>query len=89
MEELLKALQEANALPEVPYPEEGREATPQEEKIAGLANELFILSNGGINRAQMNEFERFAPCKIFCAERDSFGWLVGGIIYNGRKYYFG
>lgn len=69
--------------------EELRKENPNRDTINYLAITLFITDKGQPNFAQMNEFERYAPCKIFCAERDTFGWLVGGIIYNGKKYYFG
>jgi hypothetical protein len=90
MEALLKALQKANSLPKpVEINGEGREATPEEDQINSLACGLFILNSGRPNYAQMNEFEHYAPCKIFCAEQDSFGWLMGGIKFYGRTYYFG
>lgn len=60
-----------------------------EARIAILANELFITREGRCNYAQMNEFERYAPCKIVKLEGDSFGWLVGGIKYNDKTYSFG
>jgi hypothetical protein len=89
MDELLKALQEANALPEPPMPDGERDLTPEETRISGLACTLFIRNNGRINYAQVNEFEKYAPCKIYPVEQDSFGWLIGCIQYNDRKYYFG
>jgi hypothetical protein len=60
-----------------------------EEKIDCLACSLLITSGGQINRAQVNEFEKYAPCKIFPIEQDSFGWLIGGIRYNDKTYLFG
>jgi hypothetical protein len=54
-----------------------------------LANEMFITHNGGCNFVEMNAFEKYANCKIVCLERDSFGWLVGGIKYGGKMYMFG
>lgn len=89
MDELLKALQEANALPEVPYSEDGREMTDAELKVMSLANDLFITKSGQPNRAQMNEFMKYAPCAIVPGETDGFGWLTGVIHYNGRSYIFG
>lgn len=89
MEELLKALQEANELPEPNVHEENQPRDPIRERIDVLACDLFITKEGRINYAQVNEFEKYAPCKMFPAERDSFGWVIGGINYNGRKYYFG
>ena len=89
MDELLKALQAANALPELPVPEEGREPTELENEINRLACKWFITREGRIDIGQMDEFRAYAPCKIYPVERDSFGWLVGCILYNGRKYYFG
>lgn len=89
MDRLLRALQKANSLPQPDMMDSERPPTPEEEEINSLACELFITSGGDLNRAQVSEFERYAPCKIFCAESDSFGWLMGGINYHGRKYYFG
>lgn len=60
-----------------------------EEKVNELACGLFITHDGNINRPQMNEFERYAPCHIFPIEKDSFGWLIGGIRYNNEVYSFG
>jgi hypothetical protein len=88
MEELLKALQAANALPKPPDIE-NRAYTPAEALVCSLANTLFITPGGQINKPQVNEFEKFAPCRIYPVDGDSFGWLVGCICYNDRKYYFG
>jgi len=60
-----------------------------EDKVNDLACELFITNEGWCNRAQINEFERYAPCKIFPIERDSFGWLIGGIKYNDKTFSYG
>jgi len=59
------------------------------DKVNNLACSLLITHDGQINRPQMNEFERYAPCMIFPIEKDSFGWLIGGIKYNGKTYSFG
>ena len=69
--------------------EEIRKEEPNDDVICSLANELFISDGGGCNWPQMNEFERYAPCKIICIERDSFGWLVGGIVYNKKTFSYG
>lgn len=74
MDELLKEMQKE---------------TPDEDVINGLACSLFITSGGGINLAQVNEFEKYAPCKIYPVEKDSFGWLIGGIDYNDKNFTFG
>lgn len=63
--------------------------TGDEDKVNELACELLITSSGQINRAQVSEFEAYAPCKVVCLERDSFGWLVGGIKYGNKTYSFG
>lgn len=84
MDELLKALQEANSISENSI-EEAKKCIV----IDGLACDLFITELGQPNMAQINEFEKYAPCKIGPAEQDSFGWLIGYIRYNGRTYYFG
>ena len=60
-----------------------------EIEVSAIANELFITHEGRVNYPQVNEFEKYAPCKIGPAERDSFGWLIGYIKYNDRTYYFG
>lgn len=59
------------------------------DAVRGLADELFITSSGQANLLAMNEFERYAPCRIYAVERDSFGWLIGCIAYNDKKFYFG
>lgn len=89
MDRLLKALKMANSLPEKPNDGVARIETAEEIAINVLACDLFIGKDGRINMAQVNEFEHYAPCKIGPAERDSFGWLIGYICYNGRTYYFG
>jgi hypothetical protein len=60
-----------------------------EKLVESLANELFITNSGACNYVEMNAFERYANCRIVCLERDTFGWLVGGIKYGGKTYTFG
>lgn len=89
MDELLIALKKASSLPDSNLIGKERESTPEEDEISGLACSLFITNHGQLNYAQVNEFERFAPCKIVITEQDSFGPLICCIKYSGRKYYFG
>jgi hypothetical protein len=60
-----------------------------EERVNALACDLFITNEGKCNWVEMNAFERYAPCKIVPLERDSFGWLIGGIKYNDRTFAYG
>jgi len=60
------------------------------ELVDQLAKALFITDQGKYNWGQMNEFEYYAPCKIFQVRiKDSEGYFKGGINYNGENYYFG
>lgn len=89
MDALLSALQKANSLPEPDMMSEDRESTPEEDLINHLACDLFVTSKGQLNHPQVNEFERYAPCKISICERDNFGPLMCCIKYGNRRYYFG
>lgn len=59
------------------------------EKINELACDLFITNGGGCDWKKIKEFESMASCRIFPVERDSFGWLVGGIFYKGKTWTYG
>jgi hypothetical protein len=55
-----------------------------------LACDYFITNDGRCNWANMNKFEELLPgAKIVCLEKDSFGWLIGGIKYNGKTISYG
>lgn len=82
-----EAVEEYNPMEELLN--ELRKETPDEDVINGLACSLFITTGGHVNKAQISEFEAYAPCKIYPVERDSFGWLIGGIKYNDKQYTFG
>ncbi len=60
-----------------------------EDRINELACQLFIDKWGHHNRVEISKFEKYAPCRIFPLEQDSFGWLIGGIKYNDKIYSFG
>lgn len=60
-----------------------------EDRINELACKMFITNDGHHNRVEISKFEKYAPCRIFPLEKDSFGWLIGGINYNGTIYSFG
>lgn len=60
-----------------------------EESINKLAANLFRTRAGGLNKAQINEFERYAPCRIFTLENNEQSSFMGGIQYNDRTYMFG
>lgn len=60
-----------------------------EEQINKLACELFSMHCGGINRAQINEFEHYAPCTIFTFDNTDRGTFCGGIKYHDRTFMFG
>lgn len=57
--------------------------------IDQLASKLFFTQSGGCNWVEMDAFEKYAPCTIVCLKRDKYGWLEGGIVYNGHTYRFG
>lgn len=59
------------------------------EAVNRLACDLFITKDGRCNWANISVFQAYAPCRIFALERDSCGWLIGGINYNGTIYSFG
>ena len=60
-----------------------------QEQINQEAQRLFLMRNGGVNKAQINEFEHYAPCKIFVLENEEHSSCAGGICYNDRTYMFG
>lgn len=65
----------------------------QEEKqdlVGRYACDLFI-DRDGYNNAQINEFEKFAPCKIEKRTVNIGGaeLLAGLIHYNNKVYIFG
>lgn len=61
-----------------------------QEAIYNLACEHFITNEGRCNWANINAFERDHPeCKIVPLEKDSFGWLIGGIKYEDKTYSYG
>jgi hypothetical protein len=59
------------------------------DKIGELASGLFITNGGHCNWDNIKKFEEMATCDIFSIERDSFGWLIGGIKYEGKIYSYG
>jgi len=59
--------------------------------ISTLAKELLVDDHNELKRAQVNEFEHYAPCKIYPAQGDlyHFRCFVGVIEYNKAVYSFG
>lgn len=60
-----------------------------QERINNLAAKLFRRRAGGLNKAQINEFERYAPCRIFTLENNEQSSFMGGIQYHDHTYMFG
>lgn len=52
---------------------------------------LLVTRDGRLNRNQVNEFERYAPCKISEWHSTTFksACYIGTITYNNRTYGFG
>lgn len=88
----LKALEAHGSMPEpTPYSDEydDYEVThPLVDECEGLANECLITNEGDINVAAMCNLQLHGY-RVFCAERDSFGWLRGGITTSVGNIYFG
>jgi hypothetical protein len=61
---------------------------PEIQEIIGLAETVLITSSGACNWAA-HEVLRAHGYDVFCAERDSFGWLVGGIQTAKGVIYYG
>lgn len=60
------------------------------ELVNELASGTLICNDGGCNWTTINELERQLPgLKVVALEKDSFGWLVGGIKYEGKVYSYG
>lgn len=61
-----------------------------QEAINNLCCSLFIRKDAGCDWANIKAFELMLPeAKVVCLEKDSFGWLIGGIRYNGKTYSYG
>ena len=60
-----------------------------EEEINKLASRLFRTRSGAPNKAQINEFEHYAPCKVFSLENVEHSSFMGGILYHNKTYMFG
>lgn len=73
---LLKALESDETL--IPVDECITEHHLLVEKISGLAEDLLITSNGFCNWGNIETLKN-KGYSVFPLERDSFGWLVGGI----------
>lgn len=50
------------------------------DRVRILANQLFLTRTNYANKAQINEFEKFAPCKIRLVKEED-GYVVIGKIY--------
>jgi hypothetical protein len=60
-----------------------------EDKVESLASSLFITDKGNCNWTNIKAFERLSGCVIFGADKESFGWLVGGIRFKGKVFIYG
>ena len=60
-----------------------------EEEVNNLACEHFICNDGHCNWKNILEFEKFASVRIVALEKDSFGWLIGGIKYGKKTFSYG
>lgn len=60
-----------------------------QKSVEDFACDLFITNVGRCNWENIKEFEKLASCEIVPLEQDSFGWLIGGIRYNGKTYPYG
>jgi len=54
--------------------------------ISMLAMDLLLTGDNKLNKAQVNEFEKYAPCKIHETHGDHY---IGYIEYNHCIYSFG
>lgn len=57
--------------------------------VNDLASGIFITDEGRCNWDTIKYFETYAGVKIYALERDSFGWLVGGIEYHKKVFSYG
>lgn len=88
----LQALEAHGSMPEpTPHSDEygDYEVThPLVDECDGLANEYLITTEGhadfdAIRALKIHDYD------VFCAERDSFGWLRGGITTSVGTIYYG
>ena len=90
----LKALEAQDSMPDeivTPGTDPQYEHTsphPLVEVCQGLANECLITDEGDINVVAMRNLQSHGY-RVFCAERDSFGWRRGGITTSVGNIYFG
>jgi len=90
----LKALEAHGSMPdEIVTPgtdpqDEHTSPHPLVDECEGLANECLITNDGDINVAAMCDLQSHGY-RVFCAERDSFGWLRGGITTSVGNIYYG
>jgi hypothetical protein len=54
-----------------------------ESRINTLAKNLFSTSHGRLDRGQVNEFEKYAPCKIMVCDQ-----IIIALTYNDHTYFF-
>jgi hypothetical protein len=59
--------------------------------IGRLACDLFITKEGEHNRAEINAFEKYAPCTITPVTINRYGssMVCGKIYYNEEEYVYG
>lgn len=61
----------------------------REDIVGFLAADMFLLRGGGKNEKNIDEFEKFANCKITVTFVPILGGDAGTILYKGKKFYFG
>jgi len=79
MERLLELIKDIEIDENIEYSEYISTMLPAVMEIERLAEELLITEKGYCNWKNIN-FLRDIDIDIFPIERDSFGWLVGGIL---------
>lgn len=64
------------------------EEDPLFQEIVAYAESALITRNGACNW-EAHEYLSEHGYEVFCAERDSFGWLIGGIQTTKGPIYYG
>lgn len=88
MNELIKALESLRS-EDFPHGEcfAGDEPAKYRE-VTSMAEDKLINNHGGCNWTNIEILAK-AGFKVFAAERDSFGWLIGGIRTPYGVVYYG
>lgn len=66
------------------------ESNPEIDHATSVCNELLITHDGGVNYNNITTLEELGYT-VYPVEKDSFGWLVGGVRNNktGKVLTFG